>query len=85
VNTKELIVNEIDSTSEDLLSEVLQFIKSIKHQHQDSSIAIPQCGGNANTPRQRIPNLERGKILMSDDFNVLVTNSAVSHNHRYPN
>jgi hypothetical protein len=72
VNTKELIISELDSTSEELLSEVLQFIKSIKHQHQDSSIAILQSGGNANTnntPRQRTPNLERGKILMSDDFN----------------
>jgi hypothetical protein len=71
VNTKELIVNELDSTSEDLLSEVLRFIKSIKHQYQEASIAIPQSGGyaNANTPRQRTPNLEQGKILMSDDFN----------------
>jgi hypothetical protein len=69
VNTKELIVNELESTSEELLSEVLQFIKSMKYQHQDSSIAIPQSGGNANTPRQRTPNLERGKIVMSDDFN----------------
>jgi hypothetical protein len=71
VNTKELIVNELDSTSEDLLSEVLRFIKSIKHQHQEANIEIPQSGGyvNANTPRQRTPNIERGKIVMSDDFN----------------
>jgi hypothetical protein len=63
VNTKELIANELESTSEDLLSEVLQFIKSFRHQHQESSIAL------SNTPRQRTPNLEQGKILMSDDFN----------------
>jgi hypothetical protein len=63
VNTKEMIVNELDSTSEDILSEVLQFIKSIKHQHQKASIAL------SNTPRRRIPNLEQGKIVMSDDFN----------------
>ena len=30
VNTKELIVSELESTSEDLLSEVLQFVKSQK-------------------------------------------------------
>jgi hypothetical protein len=63
VNTKELIANELESTSEDLLSEVLRFIKSIKHQYQESSIAI------ADTPRQRTPNLEQGRIVMSDDFN----------------
>jgi hypothetical protein len=60
VNTKELIVSELESTSEDLLSEVLQFIKSIKRQHP---ISI------ATTPSQRTPNLEQGKIVMSDDFN----------------
>jgi hypothetical protein len=60
VNTKELIVSELDSTSEELLSEVLEFVKSIKRQQ---SISI------ATTPRQRIPNLEQGKIIMSDDFN----------------
>jgi hypothetical protein len=32
VNTKELIVGELESTSEELLSEVLQFVKSIKRQ-----------------------------------------------------
>jgi hypothetical protein len=60
VDTKQLIVSELESTSEDLLSEVLQFVKSIKRQHPISV---------ANTPRQRIPNLEQGKIVMSDDFN----------------
>ncbi len=60
MNTKELIVSELESTSEDLLSEVLEFVKSIKRQ-QPISIA--------NTARQRIPNLEQGKIVMSDDFN----------------
>lgn len=60
MNTKELIVSELESTSEELLSEVLEFVKSIKHQ-QPISIA--------NTARQRIPNLEQGKIVMSDDFN----------------
>jgi hypothetical protein len=60
VNTKELIVNELESTPEDLLSEVLQFVKSIKRK-QPRSIA--------NTARQRMPNLEQGKIVISDDFN----------------
>jgi hypothetical protein len=60
VNTKELIVNELESTPEDLLSEVLQFVKSIKRKQ---SISI------ANTARQRMPNLEQGKIVISDDFN----------------
>ncbi len=60
MNTKELIVTELESTSEELLSEVLEFVKSIKRQ-QPRSIA--------NTARQRIPNLEQGKIVMSDDFN----------------
>jgi Protein of unknown function (DUF2281) len=60
VNTKELIVNELESTPEDLLSEVLQFVKSIKRK-QPISIA--------NTARQRMPNLEQGKIVISDDFN----------------
>ncbi len=60
MNTKELIVSELESTSEELLSEVLEFVKSIKRQ-QPISIA--------NTARQRIPNLEQGKIVMSDDFN----------------
>ena len=60
MNTKELIVSELESTSEDLLSEVLEFVKSIKRQHP---ISI------ANTARQRTPNLEQGKIVMSDDFN----------------
>ena len=60
MDTKQLIVSELESTSEDLLSEVLQFVKSIKRQ-QPISIA--------NTARQRIPNLEQGKIVMSDNFN----------------
>ncbi len=60
MNTKELIVSELESTSEDLLSEVLQFVKSIKRQHPRSI---------STTARQRIPNLEQGKIIMSDDFN----------------
>jgi hypothetical protein len=57
VNTKELIVSELESTSEDLLSEVLEFVKSIKRQQP---ISIPQSGGyaNATTARKRIPNLE---------------------------
>jgi hypothetical protein len=61
MNTKELIVSELESTSEDLLSEVLEFVKSIKRQ-QPISIST--------TARQRTPNLEQGKIIMSDDFNV---------------
>ena len=60
MNTKELIVSELESISEDLLFEVLEFVKSIKRQ-QPISIA--------NTARQRIPNLEQDKIVMSDDFN----------------
>ncbi len=60
MNTKELIVSELESTSEEILSEVLQFVKSIKRQHPVSS---------ATTARQRIPNLEQGKIVMSDNFN----------------
>ena len=60
MNTKELIVSELESTSEDLLSEVLKFVKSIKRQQPVST---------ANTAHQRIPNLEQGKIVMSDDFN----------------
>ena len=60
MNTKELIVSELESTSEDLLAEVLQFVKFIKRQ-QPISIAP--------TPYQRTPNLEQGKIVMSDDFN----------------
>ncbi len=60
MDTKQLIVSELESTSEDLLSEVLQFIKSIKRQHP---ILVD------NIPHQRIPNLEQGKIVMSDDFN----------------
>jgi hypothetical protein len=66
VNTKELIIRELESTSEDLLSEVLEFVKSIKRQ-QPRSIA--------NTARQRIPNLEQGKIVMSDDFNEPLSDS----------
>ncbi len=54
MNTKELIVSELESTSEDLLSEVLEFVKSIKRQ-QPISIST--------TTRQRIPNLEQGKII----------------------
>ena len=59
MNTKELIVSELESTSEELLSEVLKFVKSIKRQYPVSS---------ATTARKRIPNLEQGKIVMSDDF-----------------
>jgi hypothetical protein len=61
VNTKELIVSELESISEELLSEVLEFVKSIKRQ---------QLISISTTARQRIPNLEQGKIIMSDDFNV---------------
>lgn len=60
MNTKELIVREVESTSEDLLSEVLEFVKSIKRQQPISISTVPS---------QRIPNLEQGKIIMSDDFN----------------
>ncbi len=60
MNTKELIVSELESTSEDLLSEVLEFVKSIKRQQPISISTVPS---------QRIPNLEQGKIIMSDDFN----------------
>jgi hypothetical protein len=66
MNTKELIVSELESTSEDLLSEVLEFVKSIKRQ-QPISIAT--------TAHQRIPNLEQGKIIMSDDFNEPLSDS----------
>jgi hypothetical protein len=68
VNTKELIVSELESTSEELLAEVLQFVKSIKSQQP---ISIPKSEGyaNATTLRKRTPNLEQGKIVMSDDFN----------------
>jgi hypothetical protein len=64
VDTKQLIVSELEST--DLLSEVLQFVKSIKRQHP---ISI------AKNPRQHIPNLEQGKIVMSDDFNEPLSDS----------
>lgn len=60
MDTKQLIVSELESTSEDLLSEVLQFVKSIKRQQPISISTVPS---------QRIPNLEQGKIIMSDDFN----------------
>jgi hypothetical protein len=60
VNTKELILSELESTSEDLLAKVLQLVKSIKRQQHTSS---------ATTARKRTPNLEQGKIIMSDDFN----------------
>ena len=60
MNTKELIVSELESTSEDLLSEVLEFVKSIKRQQPISISTVPS---------QRISNLEQGKIIMSDDFN----------------
>ena len=60
MNTKELIVREVESTSEDLLSEVLEFVKSIKRQQPISISTVPS---------QRISNLEQGKIIMSDDFN----------------
>ena len=60
MNTKELIVSELASTSEDLLSEVLEFVKSIKRQQPISISTVPS---------QRISNLEQGKIIMSDDFN----------------
>jgi hypothetical protein len=66
VNTKELIVSELESTSEELLSEVLEFVKSIKRQQP---ISIPTAA------RQRIPNLEQGKIIMSDDFNEPLSDS----------
>ncbi|WP_310424315.1 hypothetical protein [Chamaesiphon sp. VAR_48_metabat_135_sub] len=74
MNTKELIVSELESTSEELLSEVLKFVKSIKRQHPRS---IPHSGGyaNATTTRQRTPNLEQGKIVMSDDFNEPLPNA----------
>jgi hypothetical protein len=54
VNTKELIVSELESISEELLSEVLEFVKSIKRQ---------QLISISTTARQRIPNLEQGKII----------------------
>ena len=66
MNTKELIVSELESTSEDLLSEVLQFVKSIKRQQPISISTVPS---------QRIPNLEQGKIIMSDDFNEPIPDS----------
>jgi hypothetical protein len=60
VNTKELILSELESTSEDLLAEVLQFVKSIKQQQPISVV---------NIARKRTPDLEQGKIVMSEDFN----------------
>jgi hypothetical protein len=66
MNTKDLIVSELESTSEDLLSEVLEFVKSIKRQ---------QLISISTTARQRIPNLEQGKIIMSDDFNEPLSDS----------
>ncbi len=66
MNTKELIVSELESTSEDLLSEVLEFVKSIKRQQPISISTVPS---------QRIPNLEQGKIIMSDDFNEPIPDS----------
>ena len=60
MNTKELILSELESTSEDLLAEVLQFVKSIKQQQPISVV---------NIARKRTPDLEQGKIVMSEDFN----------------
>jgi hypothetical protein len=57
VNTKELIVSELESTSEDLLSEVLEFVKSIKRQQPVST---------PNITRQRVPNLEQGKTIYNE-------------------
>ena len=63
MSTKELIISEIESIPDTLLSEVLQLVRSIKHQQQESSFV------STSKPRQRTPNLEQGKIVMSDDFN----------------
>jgi Protein of unknown function (DUF2281) len=63
VSNKELIISELESIPDPLLSEVLSFVRSIKQQQQISTIV------NTNKPRQRTPNLEQGKIVMSDDFN----------------
>ena len=63
MSTKELIISEIESIPDSLLSEVLSLVRSIKHQQQASSIV------STSKPRQRTANLEQGKIVMSDDFN----------------
>ena len=63
MSTKELIISELESIPDTLLSEVLSLVRSIKQQQQESTVAIN------SKPRQRIPNLEQGKIVMSDDFN----------------
>ena len=69
MNTKELIISELESIPDTLLSEVLSLVRSIKQQQQESTVAIN------SKPRQRIPNLEQGKIVMSDDFNELLPDS----------
>ncbi len=63
MSTKELIISELESIPDTLLSEVLQLVRSIKHQQQESTVV------STSKPRQRTANLERGKITMSDDFN----------------
>jgi hypothetical protein len=63
VSTKELIISELESIPDALLSEVLSLVRSIKHQQQASTVI------STSKTRQRTPNLEQGKITMSDDFN----------------
>ena len=63
MSTKELIISELESIPDTLLSEVLSLVRSIKQQQQESTVA------SNSKPRQRTPNLEQGKISMSDDFN----------------
>ena len=63
MSTKELIISELESIPDTLLSEVLSLVRSIKQQQQESAVV------SMSKPRQRTPNLEQGKIVMSDDFN----------------
>lgn len=63
MSTKELIISELESIPDTLLSEVLSLVRLIKHQQQASTVI------STSKPRQRTPNLEQGKIVMSDDFN----------------
>ena len=59
----ETIVNELESVPEDLLIEILNFIRTVKSQNVNQDIQLSE------TTNQRIPGLHQGEIWISDDFN----------------
>ncbi|NES99416.1 MAG: DUF2281 domain-containing protein [Sphaerospermopsis sp. SIO1G1] len=59
----ETIVNELESVPEDLLIEILDFIRTVKSQNVNQNIQLSE------TTTQRIPGLHQGEIWISDDFN----------------